>query len=86
MNKNTNSSARIDDFFPSRGHRIFTPTFQLPEFRMHVANMTPADREHYSPLSSSGVPTDGGEYFFVGLHRTREEVRNLLVHVIIDDC
>lgn len=84
MNEDT-TGARIDDFSPSRGHRIFIPTCQLREFRLHIARLTPEEREYYSPISSSGMPTNGGEHFFVRSDRSSEEVMNLLIHVVIDD-
>ena len=85
MHSNDYSSARIDDFSPSRGHRIFVPTFLLESFRTHVGNMTAADRADFSPLSSVGRSTTGGEHFFIGPQRTHEEVMTLLIHVVIDD-
>ena len=62
---------KIVSFSPDRGHCVHIPSADLVRFRTHVAHMSAAEREEYGPLSlSAEQPTDGGAYYFIGLHQT----------------
>ena len=76
---------QIVSFSPDRGHCVLIPSTNLNDFNSHLAQMSPEEREKYAPLSlSAEQPIDGGAYYFIGLHRTKAEVLQFLIHVIID--
>jgi len=70
--------AQIGEFFPGRGWRFFIPDFELVAFRIYIARASSEERDYYT-LSASEESTTGGAFYYLGLHRTGQEMQQLLI-------
>jgi hypothetical protein len=68
----------IAEFVPGRGYRAFVSAADLVAFRKYVAGADAQERQYYS-LTSSEEPADGGAFYFLGLHRTRQDMDDFLI-------
>jgi hypothetical protein len=74
----SNKSAHVGPFFPDRGWRFFIPNIELAEFRAYLAKANPHDRDYYN-LNCTEEPTTGGAFYYLGRHRTGEEMHQFLI-------
>jgi len=67
------TTTHIGEFVPGRGYRVFVSDVDLVAFRFYIARADAQEREYYS-LNSPEEPANGGASYFLGLHRTKEEM------------
>ena len=72
-----NNNTHIGEFVPGRGFRMFVSAADLVSFRVYIARAGAQERERYT-LTSAEEPTNGGAHYFVGLHRTKDEMDRFL--------
>lgn len=70
-------TTHIGAFVPGRGYCFFVSTSDLVAFRAYIAKANAHDREYYS-LNSSEELVEGGAHYFLGLHRSKEEMDQFL--------
>lgn len=73
-----NNSTHIGEFVAGRGYRVFVSNSDLVSFRVYIARASAEERERYT-LTSVEEPSTGGALFYLGLHRTKEEMDRFLI-------
>ena len=77
-----NKGAHIGEFLPGRGWRVFIPASEVVDFRIYISR-APAERREYYTLSADEEAANGGAFYHLGLHRTRQEMQQFLIDWII---